>query len=148
MAIDDHSRLSYVEVLPDQTGAQCAAFLDRAVGWFAAQGVTCQRVMSDNGSGYVSRGLCRALSGAGAAAPADAAVYASHQREGRALHPDPATRVGLRTPLRDVAGAATGAPSLAALLQPGTAARQPELSTAHHSTVVCRVMNNVLVLNT
>jgi transposase InsO family protein len=55
VAIDDHSRLSYVEVLPDQTGIQCAAFLDRAVGWFAARGVTCQRVMSDNGSGYVSR---------------------------------------------------------------------------------------------
>ena len=55
VAIDDHSRLSYVEVLPDQTGAQCAAFLGRAVGWFAAQGLTCQRVMSDNGSGYVAR---------------------------------------------------------------------------------------------
>ena len=43
---------------------QCAAFLDRAVGWFAAQGVTCQRVMSDNGSGYVSRVFaehCQAL---------------------------------------------------------------------------------------
>ena len=55
VAIDDHSRLAYVEVLPDQTGAVCAAFLDRAVGWFATRGVVCQRVMSDNGSGYVSR---------------------------------------------------------------------------------------------
>ncbi len=64
VAIDDHSRLAYVEVLPDQTGAQCAAFLDRAVGWFSTHGVTCQRVMSDNGSGYVSRVFadhCQAL---------------------------------------------------------------------------------------
>jgi transposase len=64
VAIDDHSRLSYVEVLPDQTGVQCAAFLTRAVGWFAAHGVTCQRVMSDNGGGYRSRVFaedCQAL---------------------------------------------------------------------------------------
>lgn len=64
VAVDDYSRLAYVEVLPDQTGTGCAAFLERAVGWLAARGVTCQRVMSDNGSGYVSRVFaerCRAL---------------------------------------------------------------------------------------
>ena len=55
VAIDDHSRVAYVEVLADQLGTTCAAFLSRAVGWFQARGVTMRRVMSDNGSGYVSR---------------------------------------------------------------------------------------------
>ena len=55
VAVDDHSRLAYVEVLPDQAGPSCAAFLARAVAWYAARGITCRRVLSDNGSGYVSR---------------------------------------------------------------------------------------------
>tara|TARA_B100000029_G_scaffold452270_1_gene477382 strand:- start:721 stop:1221 length:501 start_codon:yes stop_codon:yes gene_type:complete len=54
-AVDDHSRLAYVEVLPDQRGPTCAAFLERSVAWFAARAISVRRVMSDNGSGYVSR---------------------------------------------------------------------------------------------
>jgi transposase InsO family protein len=54
VAVDDHSRIAYVEVLGDQLGATCAAFLTRAVGWFQARGIRVQRVLSDNGSGYVS----------------------------------------------------------------------------------------------
>jgi transposase InsO family protein len=55
VAVDDHSRLAYVEVLADQLGTTCAAFLQRAVRWLQAHGITTRRVMSDNGSGYVSR---------------------------------------------------------------------------------------------
>ncbi|MFN8067128.1 MAG: IS481 family transposase [Vicinamibacterales bacterium] len=55
VAVDDHSRIAFVEVLADQEGPTCAAFLERAVAWFAARGITVQRVLSDNGSGYVSR---------------------------------------------------------------------------------------------
>jgi transposase InsO family protein len=55
VAIDDHSRLAYVEVLADQLGPTCAAFLTRAVAWFTARGITVRRAMSDNGSGYISR---------------------------------------------------------------------------------------------
>jgi transposase InsO family protein len=64
VAVDDHSRVAYVEVLADQLGTTCAAFVSRAVGWFQARGVTVRRVMSDNGSGYVSRAwrtTCAAL---------------------------------------------------------------------------------------
>ena len=64
VAIDDHSRIAYVEVLTDQLGPTCAAFLQRAVAWFAARGITIRRVLSDNGSGYVStafRAACAAL---------------------------------------------------------------------------------------
>jgi transposase InsO family protein len=55
VAVDDHSRVAYVEVLADQRGASCAAFLQRALASFAARGARVHRVMSDNGSGYVSR---------------------------------------------------------------------------------------------
>jgi transposase len=52
VAVDDHRRLAYVEVLSDQLGVTCAAFLQRAVGWFEARGVTVQRILTDNGSGW------------------------------------------------------------------------------------------------
>ena len=55
VAIDDHSRAAYVEVLPDQTGATTAGFLRRTVGWFARRGIPVSRVLTDNGSGYISR---------------------------------------------------------------------------------------------
>jgi transposase InsO family protein len=63
VAIDDHSRLAYVEVRVGQDGAQCAAFVQRAVAWFAARGVPCRRLLSDNGSGYVSRVFREACAG-------------------------------------------------------------------------------------
>jgi transposase InsO family protein len=55
VAVDDHSRVAYVEVLPDQQGPTCAAFLRRAMAWWAHRKVVVQRVLTDNGSGYRSR---------------------------------------------------------------------------------------------
>ena len=55
VAVDDYSRAAYVEVLPDQTGRTVAAFLRRTVGWFARRGIAVARVLTDNGSGYLSR---------------------------------------------------------------------------------------------
>ncbi len=52
--IDDHSRVGYAEVHNDETAATAAGVLRRAVAWFAARGVMTQRVLSDNGSPYVS----------------------------------------------------------------------------------------------
>jgi transposase len=45
--IDDHSRLAYAEVLDNLTASHAAAFLRRALAWFASRGVTIQAVMSD-----------------------------------------------------------------------------------------------------
>ena len=55
VAIDDHSRLAYAEVLRDERGDTTAAFLRRAMAWFRRLGVGIEQVMSDNGSAYVSR---------------------------------------------------------------------------------------------
>lgn len=54
VAIDDHSRVAYVEVLADEKGETCARFLAQATAWFSAQGVGIKRVMTDNGVGYRS----------------------------------------------------------------------------------------------
>lgn len=60
VAIDDYSRVAYVEVLPDQRTPTCIGFLDRALAWFAQHQVRVERVMSDNGSAYVSRAFAGA----------------------------------------------------------------------------------------
>jgi transposase InsO family protein len=51
--VDDHSRLAYSEILPNEQGPTCAAFLARAAGAFAAHGITrIERVMTDNHWSY------------------------------------------------------------------------------------------------
>ena len=52
--IDDHSRVAYVEARDDETKETATDVLRNAVAWFAARGVTVQRVLSDNGSCYRS----------------------------------------------------------------------------------------------
>ncbi len=62
--IDDHSRVAYAEIHDDETAATAVAVLRRAVAWFAARGVTTERVLSDNGSAYKShlwRQVCAEL---------------------------------------------------------------------------------------
>ena len=54
LAIDDHSRLAYAELLASESPAACVAFLRRAHAWYAARGITIERVLSDNGNGYRS----------------------------------------------------------------------------------------------
>ena len=51
--VDDHSRLAYTEVLPDEKGTTCAAFLARAIDDFAARGITrIEALMTDNAWAY------------------------------------------------------------------------------------------------
>jgi transposase InsO family protein len=50
--VDDHSRLAYSEVLDDEQGATCAAFLRRAGRFFAGYGISVERVMTDNAFAY------------------------------------------------------------------------------------------------
>jgi transposase InsO family protein len=51
--VDDHSRLAYSEILPDEKGKTCADFLLRAATYFAAHGITAiRRVLTDNHFSY------------------------------------------------------------------------------------------------
>jgi len=65
VAVDDHSRVAYTEVLPDQTGRSAEAFLRRTVRWFAHRGIVVMRVLTDNGSGFISRRFQAAAVGMG-----------------------------------------------------------------------------------
>jgi transposase InsO family protein len=52
VAVDDHSRVAFAQLLPDERGATCARFLQDAAAYFAARGVTVRRVMTDNARAY------------------------------------------------------------------------------------------------
>ena len=54
-AVDDHSRLAYSEILPNERKETAAAFWKRARRFFAAHGITVKAVLTDNGSCYRSR---------------------------------------------------------------------------------------------
>jgi transposase InsO family protein len=60
VAVDDASRLAYTEVLPSERKEDACGFLERALRFFSAHGVTVERLMTDNGNAYRSH-LFRAL---------------------------------------------------------------------------------------
>jgi transposase InsO family protein len=60
VAVDDYSRVAYVEVLPNETGLTTAAFLQRAMNWFRRRGITIERILTDNGTNYRSRIMAEA----------------------------------------------------------------------------------------
>jgi transposase InsO family protein len=65
VAVDDASRLAYVEVLGDEGGVATTKFLWRALAWFRRHGIRVRRLLTDNGNGYVSDRLARLCRSAG-----------------------------------------------------------------------------------
>jgi transposase InsO family protein/transposase len=64
IAIDDCTRLAYAEILSDEKGATAVGFLRRAIAFFKRHGIEVERVLTDNGSAYISAVhavACRAL---------------------------------------------------------------------------------------
>ena len=64
VCVDDATRLAYAEVLTDEKATTAIAFLRRALAFYAAHGITVQRVMTDNGAAYRSTAhalACRIL---------------------------------------------------------------------------------------
>ena len=101
VCVDDATRLAYVEVLADETGAappsaSCAA-RSRST---RRHGISVERVMTDNGSGYRSTVHALACRELGHAPPTHPALPAAHQRQSRTFHPHPARRLGIRRDLR------------------------------------------------
>jgi transposase InsO family protein len=54
VAVDDCSRVAYVEVLADERGDTSAGFVGRALAFYRQLGISVERVMTDNGAGYRS----------------------------------------------------------------------------------------------
>jgi len=59
VAIDDHSRLSFTAMYPDQTERSSTHFLAEAVAWFSQLGIGVRRVLTDNGPCYTARAFAR-----------------------------------------------------------------------------------------
>mgnify|MGYP003343815930 FL=1 len=61
LAVDDHSRLAYSEILPDEKRASCLTFLFNALRFFKRHGINVERVMTDNGTSFRSHRYAKAL---------------------------------------------------------------------------------------
>jgi transposase InsO family protein len=61
LAVDDHPRLAYSEIHPDEQRDSCLAFLFNALRFFRRHGIRVERVMTDNGSAFKSRRYAKAL---------------------------------------------------------------------------------------
>ena len=61
VAIDDHSRLAYVEELPDEHPLTTVGFLERALAFYGTHGIDVRRILTDNGGCYRSRVFLDAL---------------------------------------------------------------------------------------
>ena len=94
VCIDDASRVAFVQVLANQRNEGAVAFLEASVAYYAKLGIRIERVMTDNGSCYRSktfRAACQRLG----LRHLHQALHAKDQRQGRALHSNSASRMGL-----------------------------------------------------
>ena len=65
VAIDDHSRVAFARILPDETAASAVSFLHASLDFFQKLGVQAKRVYSDNGSCYRARAMQDAVAALG-----------------------------------------------------------------------------------
>ena len=98
--IDDHTRLAYTEIHPDEKAPTVTAFVARALEFFAAHDIHPKRLQTDNAWCYIhNRSLRELLAAHADPAPPDPATHPEAQREDRALPADPRPRMGLRPAL-------------------------------------------------
>jgi transposase InsO family protein len=59
--VDDHTRLAYVELHPDEKAATVTGFVARALAWFQGHGISARRLLTDNAFSYVKNRTLREL---------------------------------------------------------------------------------------
>ena len=91
VCIDDASRVAYVELLPNEKGDTTTAFLERALSWLD-HGIHIARHDRQRRSKAVSSRRAAGATSSGTSSPA---LTLRNKWQSRALHPDPATGVGL-----------------------------------------------------
>jgi transposase InsO family protein len=107
VAVDDTTRLAYVEVLADEKKATVIGFLSQAIAWLNSQGIECFRVVSDNGPAYDSKAFAKACRTLGLRR-IRTRLYTPRTNgiAGRfTFHSDPVQGVGLRHGLPELQGA-------------------------------------------
>jgi len=96
IAVDDHSRLAYAEVLEDEKAQTAVGFLRRALAFFARHGIRVERLLTDNGSAYRSAIHALACRTLGIRHLRTRPYRPQTNGKGRALHPHAAQRLGVR----------------------------------------------------
>ena len=100
VAVDDNSRVAFVQALADEKAPTCAQFIRDATAYFAAQGVTIERVMTDNARNYTPlNGFQEGPGRSGNRSSTHPALSAPDQWKSGAVQPDPARRVRLQDSL-------------------------------------------------
>ncbi len=142
LAIDDHSRLAYAELLPSESPADCVAFLRRAVGWYRERGIAVERVLTDNGNGYRSHAWAAACAELGIARRYTRPTPPADQRQGRSARQDAAARVGLPLRLPDQQPPRPSTPRLPPLVQPTPTAQLTRRPAADQPRLTGRGSHN------
>ena len=134
--VDDHSRFAYTEILPDEKAATASAFFARAIDVFADAGITIEAVMTDNHWSYTrSSSLPELLARPRHHPQADPPPLPLAERQGRALQPDPADRMGLPAGLHHQPRPHRRPGTMARLLQPPTAPQRTRRPATHQPPV-------------
>lgn len=133
VCIDDHSRVAFSEIKPDETASSAVPFLKAAVAYYRSLGVIVSRVMTDNGSCYQSfafRGACQDLG----IKHIRTSLTRPEQMAGRTLHPDRISRMGVCQSLSHLRSARPRASDLAAPIQLAQTPRGHKLAKARQQT--------------
>ena len=99
IAIDDATRLAYAEVLPDEKATTSVGFLRRAIAFYERHGMRVQELLTDNGVALHLGCACDRLSRPRDPTSTHQSPPAPDERQGRAIHPHHARRLGLRSDL-------------------------------------------------
>ena len=135
--VDDHSRLAYSEIHPDEQGPTCAAFLTRAAAYFADHGITrIERVMTDNHWSYTrTQAVAAVITEPRRPPQAHQAALPLAERQGRTTQPHPADRVGLPAGVHHQRRTLSSPGTMARLLQPPTTPQRPRRPPTHQPPV-------------
>ena len=80
VAVDDHSRIAFSQILPDERSRSAVEFLHAAVAYYRSLGVGIRRLLTDNGSCYRSRAFRQTCRRLGHSPPLHTALHPPHQR--------------------------------------------------------------------
>ena len=99
VCIDDASRVAFVQVMARPAQRECCRLPGGRVAYYAKLGIRIERVMTDNGSCYRSKAFRAACKRLGLRQIFTRPYTPRTNGKGRALHPNRAARMGLRSSL-------------------------------------------------
>jgi len=123
VAIDDHARIAFTAMRPDENKHEAVAFLQSAVGYYAGLGLGITDTDGQRRSVSI-KGIRCSLQSSGDSAQVRQAVPPANQWQGRAVHPVGTTRVGLWLEVSELSAANPSPGELAAPLQPAPTAQR------------------------